>query len=134
MNRSKVLATGLLVGVFASGAIVGGAATAFADRSPESNRRSRVSYIDRLDSEIQFRPEQREAVSEVLKQYNQRFHDLWAKVRPESDQIRAETRAEILAVLDPAQRPAYEAMNARIDSVRAEKQKKHDKRHADNSN
>ena len=134
MNRSKLLATGLLVGVFASGAVVGGAATAFADRNPETNRRARVSYIDRLDREIQLRPEQREAVSEVVKQYNLRFHELWARVRPESDQIRAETRAEIFAVLDPAQQPAYEAMNARIDSVRAEKQRKHDKRHAENSN
>lgn len=130
VNKPKLVATGFLVGAFVTGAIVGGAATAMADRNPDRDKRPRVSYLERLDREVELRPEQRATIDTIVEDYNERVHDLWAKVRPESDQIRAETRAAIAGVLDPEQQPAYDAMNARIDSVRAERKRKHDERHA----
>ena len=41
MNKSKLVATGLLLAVFISGLIVGGAASALADRNEEDETRQR---------------------------------------------------------------------------------------------
>ncbi len=129
MNRSKLLATALLVGVFVSGVIVGGAGSAVASLvNPAPDReRPRRSYVDRLNDKLDLNPYQHVKVEEVIEQYNDAMHELWRTTRPRADEIRAGVRTEILRLLDETQTATYQEMIQRSDSIRAARRAEHDR-------
>ncbi|MCH7874059.1 MAG: periplasmic heavy metal sensor [Gemmatimonadetes bacterium] len=124
LNRSKLYAVGLLLGVFTAGLVVGGAVSAaWGDRgAAESTARDRdrhPSYTDRLQQELDLTQDQRDSVERILAGYQSAMRELWTELRPRMDTIRTEVRSHIMSLLDDAQRGAYRARNARVDSIRA---------------
>lgn len=128
LNKSKLAAVGLLLGVFASGAVVGGGASAaFGDRpSDERSRRDgrdRGSYADRLQRDLNLTVAQREQIETILATYSDSMDAFWTEVRPRLHGFRARIREDIAAALDDAQRETYGAMNDRSDSARAARER-----------
>lgn len=122
-DRSKVWAIGLLVAAFAAGVAVGGVASAaFGERRGEHNRSQRreaVSFLDRLDRELQLRPTQRDSVDAILKRYDDPMRQIGMYARQRFDSMRLQVRGEIEKVLDERQRGQYQVMNQHMDSIRA---------------
>ncbi len=120
-DKSKLWATGLLVAAFAAGVAVGVASSAWGDRQQDDRRgrpREQVSYLDRLDHELQLSPAQRDSVSGILKRYDEPMRELWQRGRQQVDSMRLRVRTEIGAVLNPEQQARYHVMNQRMDSLR----------------
>lgn len=128
MNKAKLQATGLLLGVFLAGTIVGGAASAVAERVNRKDDGRRMSYIERLERDLALSTHQRALAEEFISQYNEEMHKVWEEVSPRYEQIRSNVRKEIIGILDNDQKALYAAINERSDSVRAERKHKHDKR------
>jgi len=128
VNKAKLQATGLLIGVFLAGTIVGGAASAVAERVNRKDDGKRLSYIERLERDLSLSTQQRALAEEFLSQFNEEMHLVWEEVSPRYELIRSNVRKEIMGILDNDQRGLYAAMNQRSDSLRAErKHKAHDK-------
>ena len=124
MNKSKLQATGLLLGTFVAGALVGGAATAFAELDLKPDRNTKRSYIEMLETELGLSEHQRALAEEFLSSYNDATHSVWLETVPRYDEIRSNVRAEIMGVLDETQQETYRGMIAHSDSVRAERRRK----------
>lgn len=121
LNRSKLTAVLLLVGVFA----VGAAAGVLGDNLVRHHARptEHPSYVDRLQHDLGLTPVQRDTVEKILNQYGSQMRDLWNQVRPRVDTMRTQIRAQIATVLDDHQREEYRAMLAKADSARAARER-----------
>lgn len=130
MNRSKLGATGLLLAVFAVGFITGTAVNALAENSEDGEReRPRRSYTEHLQRELDLRENQTEGVRNALEIRQESMRALWEETAERYANIRQETRADIMVLLDSAQAETYQAMITRSDSIRAEKEaRKHRQR------
>jgi len=124
VNKPKIQATGLLLGTFIAGALVGGAATAFAELQLGGGDNNRRTYMEMLQEELSLTEHQRALVEEFLASYNDATHMVWLETVPRYDEIRSNVRAEIMAILDETQQETYSAMIARSDSVRAERRRR----------
>ena len=124
MEKSKLLAGGLLVAAFVAGIAVGNAGLALAGPTPEPKR-----YVDQLEVELQLNAAQKEAVSAIVQEhFREPMHELSAEVRPRVDSIKTQTRTEILKLLDPMQQQLFHERNARRDSSTAAKRQAHDQK------
>ena len=121
MNRSKLVASGLLLGVFVAGSIVGGAASALADRNENESKRPRRPYQEVLQEKLDLTAEQRESIEVILQDWRSGVHELWDERGRKLEEIRQGTRAEIVDALDERQVEVYRAMISRDDSIRAER-------------
>lgn len=124
MNRPKLQATGLLLGTFVAGAVVGGATAAFAELDFNGGKNEQPSYIELLEDKLNLTGHQRALAEEFISRYNDESHAIWDDVAPRYDELRANVRSEIMDVLDTDQRTIYEDMIARSDSSRAERRRK----------
>ncbi len=126
MNRSKVAAADLLVAVFVSGAIVGGAASAALREGDRTRERSpRRPYIEVLEERLGLSLDQRQQIEPILKEFGNTWQTLAEELREEErrriHQIRIDARTKIIATLDSSQVEVYRQMLARVDSSRAER-------------
>lgn len=121
-NRSKALAVGLLVAVFAAGGVVGWAWEDMVDDRSRDRRRGTDAIVDYLGRELDLRPAQRESVRAVFVGHRAAMDSLWRAVRPRVDSVRAEMRREISAQLDSVQRERY----ARLIAERGHQHRKAD--------
>lgn len=130
MIGSRSAAFRLLALAFAIGALVGGAATMLAERRAHSseNRDGRQGYLERLSAEIGLDQAQAEAVGQVLERHEPAMDSIWASVRVQFEAQRQAARRDIRAVLTPEQVVKYDAMLARRDSVRKDRESKHGKK------
>lgn len=122
LNRSKLVAAALLVGVFVTGAAVGAAVSvARGDNEREARGTSagRRSYAGRLQAELMLSAEQRDSVAAILARREEQMHIIWEGVRPRFDSLRTAIRGEIMALLTDDQRELYRALIERSDSARA---------------
>ena len=123
MNRSKVAAGGLLVAVFVSGAIVGGAALGERDQTRE--RSPRRPYVEVLEERLGLSLDQRQQIEPILKEFGNTWQTLAEELREEErrriQEIRNDARTKIIATLDSSQVEVYRQMIARDDSVRAKR-------------
>ncbi len=122
IGRSKAGAAAVITAVFVAGAAVGVAAIGtlqhrHRDRERESN--PRLSYIDRLDRELQLTPEQRDSVVAILQRHDATIKEIWRESRRRFEAVRTQLRADIMKVLNETQRERYQAFIARSDSLRA---------------
>ena len=121
LNRSKTWAGMVLVAAFASGIVVGGAATtAWAAR-----RVHRPSYAERIQGELRLTTGQRDSVDAILRSFQPSLSTAWQTVQPavhvyyaSRDSIFGQVRARIAAQLTPEQRQQFQVLNTRADSVR----------------
>lgn len=126
MNRSKVAAGGLLVAVFVSGAIVGGAALAALRGSDQTRERSpRRPYVEVLEERLGLSLDQRQQIEPILREFGHTWRALADELQEEErrriHEIRIDARAKIIATLDSSQVEVYRRMIARDDSARAER-------------
>lgn len=89
------------------------------DRERERERSPRLSYIERLDRELNLAPEQRDSVAAILRRHDATIKQIWQESRQRFDQVRAQLRGDIMQVLNEEQREKYQAFIARSDSIRA---------------
>jgi hypothetical protein len=126
MNRSKLVAAGLLFAAFAAGAAVGGAVSAAWGEGesvavePEDPPR-RKTYAERLQEDLTLTPAQRDSVDAILDHVEPDMHALWEEIAPRFDSLRGAVRRDIMAVLDDHQQAMYAELIARSDSARAER-------------
>ncbi len=127
MNRSRWVATGLLVLAFALGALAGGAATMLADRDTHARRDpfSPQAYARRLAAELELDASQQQAVVEVITRHQPVMDSIWGQVREQFNAERQAMRRDIRALLNPDQVERYNEMVARFDSLRQQRGKRH---------
>lgn len=130
MIGSRSAAFRLLALAFALGGLVGGAATMLAERKAHSGDRrdGRQGYLERLSAEIGLDQTQTEAIGQVLERHEPAMDSIWASVRVQFEAQRQAARRDIRAVLTPDQIVKYDAMLARRDSVRRDRESKHGKK------
>jgi len=126
VNKQKLLASGLLITVFAAGVLIGSAGRALAERGEPEEESTRRSYVGWLETEMTLNEQQETAIAVILDQYNDDMHNLWSYVRPRSDEIRQNARMSIADIMDEDQKVIYFEMNARLDSARAERRRRND--------
>jgi hypothetical protein len=108
MQRSKHLAMMFLLGAV----LVGGALGFTADRvwmkDPSCNdpRRCKALLYDRL----QLNDGQRAAWDSILDDRHRQFDSLFKPIKPQMDSIRSRSRAQMRALLTPAQLERFEAI------------------------
>ena len=100
MNRSKLVASGLLLAVFVAGLIVGGTASALADRNEPESRRPRRPYQEVLQEKLDLTVGQRESIEVILQDWRSGVHELWDERGRKLEEIRQATRGEIIGALD----------------------------------
>jgi hypothetical protein len=121
LNRSKLWATTLLVGVFAVGIVLGGPAwSALRDNerndrsrrggSSESRGREHRSYSDHLQDELNLTVEQRAAVDSILALSQSDMRTAWRDLRARIDTLRQNVAEEIMLRLDEEQQTVYREM------------------------
>jgi hypothetical protein len=99
--------------------VAGSAALRDRGREHQRERSPGLSYIDRLDRELQFTPEQRDSVVAILRRHDATTKQIWRDSRQRFEAVRTQLRAEIMNLLNPEQRERYQALIARSDSLRA---------------
>lgn len=130
MIGSRSAAVRLLALAFALGALIGGAATMLAERGshPAERREGRQGYLERLSAEVGLSTTQEAAISQVLERHEPAMDSIWASVRVQFETHRQSARQDIRAVLTPEQLVKYDAMLARRDSARRDRESKHGKK------
>ena len=131
MIASRSAAFRLLAVAFSLGALVGGAATMLAERGSHARaprEGGRQGYVARLETEVGLSEEQKRKVEAVLDRHEPVMDSIWNQVRQQFDTERQAVRRDIRAVLTPEQVAKYDAMLARKDSLRREKESKHGNR------
>lgn len=128
-NRSRAWAAGLLFAAFGAGVAIGAATVAWGQRDDDRdrNREPRLSFIERLDRDLDLRPEQRESIGAILERHNVTTNDIWRQARQRFDSMRVQVRREIMTVLDQRQQELFRAINARNDSLRSERERRNDR-------
>lgn len=126
MERSKLLAAGFLAAALVLGGALGGAGARWVadDSCDRRHRRGADAYIERLERELDLTTEQRARIGDVLARQRETMSALWREVRPRAEEIRAETRREVHALLTPDQQARYAEFLERIDRERERKKTK----------
>ena len=113
MIRSRLGATGLLLAVFALGALAGGVGVSMAEHGEEdggTRRNSRESYITRLTTELDLSGAQRDSIRAIMERNKPAMDSMWGEVRPRFDSLRTLVRDEIRSQLTPDQAAKYQEM------------------------
>lgn len=125
LNRSKLWAVTLLLGVFAAGIAIGGPTwSAFNDGRPDEERsrrsnssdsrnRGHKSYSERLQEDLGLTPEQRAATDSILDRQQAEMRAAWREMRAQIDTLRQHISTEIMEVLNEEQQEKYAEMLAR---------------------
>ncbi|HKS24586.1 MAG TPA: hypothetical protein VJZ76_17425 [Thermoanaerobaculia bacterium] len=82
--------------------------------APHPPRFSSDRMIQHLDHELQFTPQQREAVKQIIERHRQRIQALSDSIRPQMRQELDATNAEIEKVLNPDQQKKFRELSSRM--------------------
>jgi hypothetical protein len=118
MTRSRLSAAGLLLAVFALGALAGHfGPPAMEHHGAGASRltRGREGILTRLNSELQLSTTQQDSIRAILQRHEPAMDSMWREVRPRFDSLRDVVRAEIRVQLTPDQQRKYTEMNERRD-------------------
>lgn len=105
--RSKIWAIALLLAVFVAGGVAGWAASTWSRRRAPRMGRSPTAMTQFLARRLDLSPAQRDSVQAILVRSNARQQAMWRAVRPRFDSLRTAVRAEINALLTPAQQERH---------------------------
>lgn len=106
----------LLLAVFISGALVGGAVGGL--RRPMAPSRDANGMVKHLTEELDLTPVQQDSIKAVLERWKPVMDSAWAEVRPRIETVRANIRSDIAAQLTTAQRAEYDEMIRRHTEAR----------------
>lgn len=110
MTRSRLAAAGLLLAVFALGALAGGVGVSRAEHrggDGGTRRNSPESYLNRLTTELELSGVQRDSIRTIMERHKPAMDSMWGEVRPRFDSLRTVVRAEIRGQLSPDQAAKY---------------------------
>lgn len=121
LNRSKLWAATLLIGVFAAGIAIGGPVwSTFGDDvhdgrgrrggSSDSRDREHKSYSEHLQEDLSLTVEQRAAVDSILAASQADMRTAWRDLRARIDTLRHDVAEEIMQLLDAEQQAKYSEM------------------------
>ena len=113
MTRSRLAASGLLLAVFALGAVAGGVGVSLAEHregDAGTSPRSRDGYIARLTTELDLSGDQRDSVRAIMERHKPAMDSMWGEVRPRFDSLRTVVRDAIRGQLQPEQAKKYDEM------------------------
>jgi Spy/CpxP family protein refolding chaperone len=116
-------AVALLVATFAVGAVVGRVSTRLGSPEAEQGSRSgdrtnrRGGFLNTLQHELDLTPAQRDSVQSILRKWDPAMRAVWDGTRPKFDSLRVLVRADIMQMLTPDQKTAFQRWSARQDSV-----------------
>ncbi|MDH5316384.1 MAG: periplasmic heavy metal sensor [Gemmatimonadota bacterium] len=113
MSQSRLKAFGLLVAVFALGAVAGGAGLSWAEhRSAAPSRPTRVrdAMLTRMTAQLDLTQEQQDSIRAILKRHDPMMDSMWSEIRPRFDSLRAVVRGDIQGQLTPEQQRKYKEM------------------------
>lgn len=132
MTRSRTGAAVLLLATFVLGGLVGGAATSMADRNrgrlPQADH-ARPGWLDRLQSDLDLTPAQRDSVQAVLDRHQPAMDSLWEQIRPQFQSERQAIRNAINGLLSPEQQAKYLEVQRQDSLRRAERDRSRNGRH-----
>ncbi len=134
LPASKVQAIGLLVAVAVAGFASGAATITWAgERDARERRCERRSYSQMLQQELGLSDPQRDSLRILMRSHRPRMRAVMDVIRPQMDSLRLEMRAEIRAVLTPAQQAAFDSLLARerAERARADSASNTERRHED---
>src|SRR5437588_12253793 len=77
---------------------------------PHHPPRLGLVLVEHLDRELNFTPQQKQAVTQIIERHRARMETLSASIRPQMRQELDATSAEIEKVLTPEQRTKYESL------------------------
>ena len=127
LPTSKIKAVGLLAAVAVAGFAAGAATMSRAEtvKAP-TDWRERCSLSGMLKDRLKLSDQQRDSIRAIMRSHRGEMHALMDKVRPQMDSVRGVVNGEVRAVLSPAQRIAYDSLqaegraeHARLDSARS---------------
>ena len=138
MPRTRLSAGLYLLLVFASGILVGVVShrlyvtsTVSATSSPPTAAELRQKYLSDMRSKVGLSDSQITAVSSILDQTKQKFDALHASEKPMRDKIQQEQIDAISALLNPAQKTAYDQWReerARLHALEQQKRQQQQKK------
>lgn len=114
-SRSKIWATALLLAVLIAGGAAGWAGSTWLRRSGPRMGRSPTAMAQFLARRLELTPEQQDSVRAILVRSNARQQAMWREVRPRFDSLRAAVRAEINALLTPAQQELHQRLLTELE-------------------
>jgi Spy/CpxP family protein refolding chaperone len=114
-SRSKIWATALLLAVLIAGGAAGWAGSTWLRHSGPRMGRSPTAMAQFLARRLELTPEQQDSVRAILIRSNARQQAMWREVRPRFDSLRAAVRAEINALLTPAQQELHQRLLAELE-------------------
>lgn len=118
MTRSRLSAAGLLLAVFALGAVAGHYGPSLVEhRAAGASRLARglEGILTRLNTELQLSTTQQDSIRAILHRHGPAMDSMWREVRPRFDSLRDVVRSEIRSQLTPDQQRKYTEMNERRD-------------------
>jgi Spy/CpxP family protein refolding chaperone len=124
MTRSRLTAAGLLLAVFALGAVAGGVGVSVAEHRGQDAGRSRTGrdgYLTRLTTELSLTAAQQDSVRAIMTRHEPAMDSMWREMRPRFDSLRGVVRGEIMAQLNPEQQGKYQESIERRDRAYRER-------------
>lgn len=132
LRKSRLVAGVVIVLVFAAGIAVGFfvhqamphhgfPGLAIGGPPPGPPRELKGWMLGRLDRELKLNPEQHARIDTVLTRSESDIRTLMSETRPRFEGIAVRTRAEIQAVLTPAQQQQFSEITRQLDARRAQR-------------
>jgi hypothetical protein len=109
-TRSKVWATALLLAMFVAGGAAGWAMSTWVRRTAPRSGRGPAAMAQFLARRLDLSPAQQDSVQAILVRSNAQQQAMWREVRPRFDSLRSAVRAEINALLTPAQQERHQRL------------------------
>jgi Spy/CpxP family protein refolding chaperone len=117
MTKSKWTASALLIAVFILGALSGGAAAGFAERSTGERHQRQGGMVEHLAQDLDLTTEQQDSVRAILERHKASFHDMRERIGE-----------EIRSILTPDQQDRYQDLTTKMRRTR-----KHDGKSRDST-
>jgi Spy/CpxP family protein refolding chaperone len=122
-NKTRSEAALLVLVVFLLGAVLGGLANHLWGEKVWGHQNSSGSpsasqLVSDLTRELQLTPEQQQQIVVIVDDTRAQIRTAYAPAEAQREQLRQQGRARIRAILNPDQKPKFEAFMQRIDEQR----------------
>lgn len=124
MQRTKQQALMFLLGALLVGGVLGFSAERVLGHDPQ--RESSWYHREGMYDDLQLTSEQRVAIDSVLDERNCQIRAAMARVKPQTDSIRAAGQDQMLRILTPGQRTRFEQRRAEIDAKKKQERAERD--------
>ena len=124
MQRTKQQALMFLLGALLVGGVLGFSAERVLGHDPR--REASWYHREGMYDDLQLTREQRVAIDSVLDERNCQIRAAMARVKPQTDSIRAAGQDQMLRILTPEQRTRFEQRRAEIDAKKKQERAERD--------